>query len=717
MSDNKNKISKNEIKKKLAGATARKTLFLFLTIGVFLVILFGGYYILFRPYTITMDLNDGSGTVLTETYSIGSGKITLGRPKRNGFKFTGWTGTNVPSPNTDVVVGNGQIGNLSFVANWSDDLTISCQDWLIDAQGNRLENITDQIDNYLKAGNANTQFVDRKKVVKSGTEMRGASWGGDTGYNAYHNSFMYVGDSGALNVSRDNTIVYRYFYPVLDVNYQLDDFNLPNDAGIGNANVGTFDMYVDGELKYENITDFCGAIPTGSVYEIKPNQVYAGYSFVPTSADRGDVGTSREVATISFESHTGEIEVVCEDWVVDKKGNRVRNITGLVDQYLKKGSSSRGYLYKDRSVAFDEGDVVNAEDWGNDEVYGAYHDSFMYAGSSGDVKVKKDGTKVYRYFYPVLDLMAKANDTYYDEISAFASVNLYVDNELVEEDITDCHAAVPYGSNFKFEIKGYNNFSYVNDGELSGEMGYAMEKFDISFRQRTGDSFVRVEDWVVDSHGNLIKEITDDVDNFLVSGGSSRKYQRQDRNVIVSLEEMVDPAMFGNSIAVGAYSNSYVYAGASGRVMIDASGKTIYRYFYPILDINAQVGESKLGSANDIATFSVYADGKLAKIPLNKNLPEEEQKDKAREVVDFCYGVPANAEIEIKKIRTERAYTFLSDEPVVDIMDPNAAATAPDHEPEYTFVDDDEASFLMEDEPKAVYLKFSKEEIEELEED
>ena len=56
--------------KKVNNKTAATTLLLMAVIGIFLLVFCGGIYILFKPYTITMDLNDGTETVLVENYNL-----------------------------------------------------------------------------------------------------------------------------------------------------------------------------------------------------------------------------------------------------------------------------------------------------------------------------------------------------------------------------------------------------------------------------------------------------------------------------------------------------------------------------------------------------------------------------------------------------------------------------------------------------------------------
>lgn len=87
-------------------------------------------------YQITYELNDGSlgtddsGNAITNptTYTIETENITLNNPSRVGYKFKGWTGTDLTEQNgegqtvdklTDkVIIPKGSIGDRYYIANW-----------------------------------------------------------------------------------------------------------------------------------------------------------------------------------------------------------------------------------------------------------------------------------------------------------------------------------------------------------------------------------------------------------------------------------------------------------------------------------------------------------------------------------------------------------------------------------------------------------------------
>ena len=52
------------------------------------------------------------------SYNRESGDITLNNPTKEGYEFTGWTGSNGYSPSKSVTIQSGKTGDLSFTANW-----------------------------------------------------------------------------------------------------------------------------------------------------------------------------------------------------------------------------------------------------------------------------------------------------------------------------------------------------------------------------------------------------------------------------------------------------------------------------------------------------------------------------------------------------------------------------------------------------------------------
>ena len=68
-------------------------------------------------YTITMDLNGGSGQEKM-VYTMTDEEFELQTPTRNGYEFVGWTGEDITTPQTSVKIPKGSTGNKAYTANW-----------------------------------------------------------------------------------------------------------------------------------------------------------------------------------------------------------------------------------------------------------------------------------------------------------------------------------------------------------------------------------------------------------------------------------------------------------------------------------------------------------------------------------------------------------------------------------------------------------------------
>ena len=92
-----------------------------------------------NEYTITYELNGGQEVMSNPlSYTVESKEITLTAPKRIGYTFIGWTGTELAEPTLTVVIPTGSVGNREYSANWTaNEYTIT-----FDANGGILEEET-----------------------------------------------------------------------------------------------------------------------------------------------------------------------------------------------------------------------------------------------------------------------------------------------------------------------------------------------------------------------------------------------------------------------------------------------------------------------------------------------------------------------------------------------------------------------------------------------
>ncbi len=72
-----------------------------------------------ETYTITLDPNGGTVEYTTKEYNSETEDFNLPVPTKDGFTFTGWTGSNGDTPQTIVAIEQGSTGDRSYTANWS----------------------------------------------------------------------------------------------------------------------------------------------------------------------------------------------------------------------------------------------------------------------------------------------------------------------------------------------------------------------------------------------------------------------------------------------------------------------------------------------------------------------------------------------------------------------------------------------------------------------
>ncbi len=81
-----------------------------------------------NTYTINYTLHGGSATNKV-IYTV-EDTITLVQPQREGYSFSGWTGTNLSSSTKNVTIEKGTIGDLYYEANWT------ANDYIVSYVGN-----------------------------------------------------------------------------------------------------------------------------------------------------------------------------------------------------------------------------------------------------------------------------------------------------------------------------------------------------------------------------------------------------------------------------------------------------------------------------------------------------------------------------------------------------------------------------------------------------
>ncbi len=74
-------------------------------------------------YTISYNLDGGNISGQKTSYNVETDTFTLTNPTRDGYDFTGWTGTGLSTATTSVSIAKGSTGNRSYTANWKKKAT------------------------------------------------------------------------------------------------------------------------------------------------------------------------------------------------------------------------------------------------------------------------------------------------------------------------------------------------------------------------------------------------------------------------------------------------------------------------------------------------------------------------------------------------------------------------------------------------------------------
>ena len=76
-------------------------------------------------YTITYSLDDGTLEISNPTsYTVETPTFVLNNPKKTGYTFLGWTGSNGTTPELSVSIATGSTGNKSYTANWRQNKVV-----------------------------------------------------------------------------------------------------------------------------------------------------------------------------------------------------------------------------------------------------------------------------------------------------------------------------------------------------------------------------------------------------------------------------------------------------------------------------------------------------------------------------------------------------------------------------------------------------------------
>ena len=176
-------------------------------------------------YTIEYYLDGGEADNVT-SYNVETDTFSLDNPTKDKFTFIGWTGSNGDTPELEVKINKGSIGNKRYVANYETNLTCKLATSLHSETCERTSQGCVDAGYTVEGKNATDQIV-YGNIAGSTTPMSGDAYdcdlNGDKVYDSDTERFYYLRNNG------DKAVLF-YFS-----NYEGED-------GIKNENIWLYDV-------------------------------------------------------------------------------------------------------------------------------------------------------------------------------------------------------------------------------------------------------------------------------------------------------------------------------------------------------------------------------------------------------------------------------------------------------------------------------------------
>ena len=212
-------------------------------------------------YNITYNLDGGTAAIyLRSKYSsefessLDFETNTFSKIKKDGYGFTGWTGSNGTTAEEEVTIEQGTTGDLSYTANWA-----LLGDVNQDGKRNALDSL--QLTKFLENETVSEKF--RKDVADVNRD-------GEVDYLDYLNVVRYV--------SGDLTDISYFPEETYSITYDLDGGKFLNDDGV----------------EYTPLNKYYSCDVTGGL----PEPVKTGYTFLGWTGSNGD--TPKTTVSIRF---------------------------------------------------------------------------------------------------------------------------------------------------------------------------------------------------------------------------------------------------------------------------------------------------------------------------------------------------------------------------------------------------------------------------------
>ena len=312
-------------------------------------------------YSISYNLNGGSISGQKTSYNIETANFTLPQPTRNGYTFTGWTGTGLSSATKSVTISKGSTGNRSYTANWSaNGYTVSFNynkpstaTGTMSGNGTTSKGVTYAaaygnlpqpsipgwtFNGWYTAANGGSGISATTTYTTTGNQTLYAHWtintysisyntnggslsGQKTSYNVNTDSFTlpqptrtgytFTGWTGSNGTTAQKSITItkgstgnKNYTANWSINSYYLDLNgwLSGSLSGGLGSHGTCDVYINNVLIADNCTDFYKQIPYGSKWEIKDIKATTGhyYNGVHSGSLTGTIGASNATVVLDF---------------------------------------------------------------------------------------------------------------------------------------------------------------------------------------------------------------------------------------------------------------------------------------------------------------------------------------------------------------------------------------------------------------------------------
>ncbi len=254
----------------------------------------------------------------------------------------------------------------------------------------------------------------------------------------------------------------------LNVNGYLDGTSNGTTSGYG-----TFDVYIDGKLVSDNVTDYSKKLDEGTTYTIKDIKAKTGHTYNGiTSSSAALSGTIKANATVVLNFTTNSY-LLNVDGLLDNVSSGALTDYGTFDIYingkLSKNDVDNYYQHVKYGTTYTIKDIKAKT--------GKTYNGLSSGVLSGTVK--SDTTTVLSFStgkYTV-DVNGVVNKLIQNNISGYGTFDVYIDGVLDSDDVTDFCKSIKYGSTYTVtDIKAEKDAEYKGNVTDTSGLGNSTGK-------------------------------------------------------------------------------------------------------------------------------------------------------------------------------------------------------------------------------------------------